>query len=510
MNKYFKKIICSNRIYDLVIQSPLEYAPILSNKYNNNLYFKREEQQPVKSFKLRGAYNMMLSLDKNQLNNGVITASAGNHAQGVALSAKHLGSKAIIVMPIVTPSIKVDAVKMYGAEILLYGDNFDEANKKAQEISKEKNLTFIHPFDHIDVIAGQGTISSEICKQWTNKNNIDYIFVPVGGGGLIAGIGLYIKELYPNIKIIGVEPEEACALKVSLDNKKKVRLNEIGTFADGVAVKEVGDLTFDICKDVVDDMVLCNTDNICQSIHDIFNENRVIMEPAGALAVAGAKKYIIENNLVNNNIICINSGANINFTTLKYISERSIVSEILLGVSIPEIPGSLRTFCSIIENRNITEFNYRFSNNKIAHIFVGIDTGEMIDTNKNHIKSDIVTNLRNSFFSVTDLSENELAKTHIRYKIGGNVDIDNEVLYRFEFPEKKGALIKFLDTMSEISNDKWNITIFHYRSDGSSIGKVLCGLSVPVKDETKFSIFLNQLGYKYICECNNHSYNIFL
>ena len=494
--------ILKTPIYDIVRQTNLDLAPLLSKTYKNNIHFKREDQQLVKSFKIRGAYQKICSLSSGKLNNGLIAASAGNHAQGVAMSAKHLQCKASIVMPTVTPSIKWKSVQNLDSNVILHGDNFDEAYKHAMYLADKHNYTFIHPFDEDEVIAGQGTIGMEICNQWNFKNNnLDAIFIPIGGGGLISGIGLYIKHLYPDIKIIGVEPENANAMKQSLDSNKIVELNKIDTFADGVAVRKVGYNTFNYCKEYVDEIIECSTDEICEAIQLIFEECRTIMEPAGALSLAGLIKYININKTFNQNYISILSGANMNFTRLRYISERSNNTEILLAVSISEKSGSLKNFCTILDSPDITEFNYRYSDNENAYIFVGINTNN---------KNKLLQKLNDNGYNYKDFTDNDLAKTHIRYQVGGKTNNDfNEVIYRFDFPEKQGALLEFLTKLSNISNNQWNITMFHYRNSGASIGNVLCGLNVPLKDMSIFQIFLNKLEFQYYDETNNNAYKIF-
>lgn len=494
--------ILKTPIYDIVKQTSLDHAPILSQLYNNNIYFKREDQQLVKSFKIRGAHQLISSLSQKQLSSGLIAASAGNHAQGVALSAKHLNIAATIIMPTVTPSIKWKSVKTLGANVILKGDTFDDAYNYALQLADEKKYTFIHPFDHEDVIAGQGTIAMEICKQWNfRQNELHAIFVPIGGGGLISGIGYYIKKLYPNIKIIGVEPIHANAMSQSIRENKRIELNNVDTFADGVAVKKVGEHTFNYCKQYVDEIIECTTDEICESIQLIFEETRVIMEPAGALSLAGIIKYIKNNNCEHLNFISVLSGANMNFTRLRYIAERSIKDEVLIAVKIHETPGSLREFCTLLESPNITEFNYRYSDTNNAYIFVGIHTNN---------KQLILNKLTDHNYMVVDLTNNELAKTHIRYQVGGQINSSiNELLYQFDFPEKQESLLHFLTQLSNISNNKWNITLFNYRNTGSSIAHVLCGLNVPKHDIPKFKIFLNELGYTYNNETNNPAYKLF-
>ena len=494
--------ILKTPIYDIVKQTSLDHAPILSQLYNNNIYFKREDQQLVKSFKIRGAHQMISSLSPSQLKNGLITASAGNHAQGVALSANQLKINAVIIMPTVTPSIKWTTVKNLGANVILKGDTFDDAYNYALQLANEKKYTFIHPFDNEDIIAGQGTIAMEICKQWNfRQSELNAIFIPIGGGGLISGIGYYIKTLYPNIKIIGVEPINANAMNQSIRENKRVELNHVDTFADGVAVKKVGEHTFNYCKQYVDEIIECTTDEICESIQLIFEETRTIMEPAGALSLTGIIKYIKHHNCKNLNFVCLLSGANMNFTRLRYIAERSIKNEVLIAVKIPETPGSLKEFCTLLESPNITEFNYRYSDITNAYIFVGIHTN-----NKQHI----INKLTDHKYVTIDLTNNELAKTHIRYQVGGKTNSSmNELLYQFDFPEKQESLLHFLTQLSNISNNKWNITLFHYRNTGSSIAQVLCGLNVPPTDISKFNIFLKKLGYTYNNETNNDAYKLF-
>ena len=494
--------ILKSPIYDIVKKTSLDYAPIISQIYNNNIYFKREDQQLVKSFKIRGAYQKICSLPKDDLKNGLITASAGNHAQGVALSAKHLNCKAIIVMPVVTPSIKWKSVQSMNAEVILKGNNFDEAYSHALELSSKNGSNFIHPFDDEEVIAGQGTIGMELCNQWNFKShNLDAIFVPIGGGGLASGIGFYLKTLYPNIKIIGVEPCNANAMKQSLNMNKIIKLDKIDTFADGVAVRQVGNIPFKYCQQYVDEIIECTTDEICESIQLIFEETRSIIEPAGALSLTGLINYIKINQLKNKNFVSILSGSNMNFTRLRYIAERSTKDELLLCVKIKEKPGSLKEFCTLLNSPNITEFNYRYSDKRNAYIFVGINTCE---------KNEVISKLKMNQYETIDISENELCKTHTRYQIGGKIDNSiNELLYRFDFPERQGALLDFLSNLSDVSNNKWNITLFHYRNTGSSIGNVLCGLNVPKQNTYQFKQFLKNLEYQYVEETNNSAYKLF-
>ena len=485
--------IIKSPIYNLVKKTSLDKCLLLSKKTNNNIFLKREDQQLVKSFKLRGAHQYISSLSQDNLDKGIIAASAGNHAQGVALSAKSLNCKSTIIMPIVTPSIKWKSVKELGSDIILHGDTFDEAYAFALEKSNKENLTFVHPFDDENIIAGQGTIGLEIINQFDFRNNkIDAIFIPVGGGGLISGISYFIKHFYPDIKIIGVEPENANAMQKSLNNNKLVELDYVDTFADGVAVKKVGSLTYEYCKKYVDDIITCSTDEICIAIQDIFEENRIIAEPAGALSIAGINKYIEKNKCINKNFIGILSGANMNFTRLRYIAERSIKDEYLFTVQIDEEPGSLQKLCDILNNYNISEFNYRYNNKNKGIIFIGILTN-----NKNKL-----LNILSKNYKILDISNNKLAKEHTRYQIGGNY-LDEELIYMFEFPEKQGALSNFLLKMSDVSNNKWNITIFHYRNNGASIANVLCGLNVKKKDYKIFNKFINNLGYNNKCVNKN-------
>ena len=497
--------ILKTPIYNIVKKTELQYASILSEKINNNIYFKREDQQIVKSFKIRGAHQFISNLSKCDLNKGVIAASAGNHAQGVALSAKHYNINSTIVMPIVTPSIKWESVKKLDSKIILYGDTFDEAYNFAKDMAIDNNKIFIPPFDDINIIAGQATIAMEICNDWdfTNKN-LDIIFVQIGGGGLIAGISKYIKELYPNIKIIGVESIGATSMSTSIKENKITTLDYIDTFADGVAVKTIGTIPFDYTKKYVDDIIQCTNDEICEAIQYIYEENRTIVEPAGALSTAGLLKYCKQYNLTNKNVISILSGSNVNFTRLRYIAERSVQNEILLSVKIPEEPGSLHKFCNLLESPNISEFNYRCSDNSNAYIFVGIYLDDFAN------KIDIINKLNKNNYKTIDISDNELAKNHIRYQVGGKCNIySKELLYSFEFPERQNALLDFLIKLSKISQNKWNITQFHYRNSGSSIAQVLCGLHIPESDITLFEKFLNNLSYNYKNETDNIVYKQF-
>ena len=502
-DNYIERILRA-RVYDVAMESPLEPAQRLSRRLGNTILFKREDLQPVFSFKLRGAYNKIAHLSESVAKRGVICASAGNHAQGVALAAKRRGIPAVIVMPQTTPDIKVNAVRDLGGEVVLHGDDYDSAFEHAQSIVRERNLAFVHPFDDPDVIAGQGTVAVEIMRQANNE--VDAIFVPVGGGGLIAGIALYAKYLNPKIRIIGVEPVDAAAMHDSLRAKKRVVLDRVGIFADGVAVKKVGEETFALCREYVDEIVLVDTDEICAGIQDIFEDTRSIVEGAGALAVAGIKKYCALNGWRDKRIVAVNSGANMNFDVLRYVAERSDVGqarEVLLAVEIPEHPGSFLKFCELLGQRAVTEFNYRFGTKERAQIFVGF----AVSRGKEE-RDEVIGKLRAAGHGVTDMTDNEMAKLHVRYMVGGHVNggVASERLYRFEFPERKGALLKFLQAVGA----RWNITLFHYRNHGSDYGRVLAGIDVPTSDTGEFLDHLNLLHFSYSDETNNPAYRIFL
>ncbi len=501
-DNYIERILKA-RVYDVAIETPLDHAPRLSHRLDNRVMLKREDLQPVFSFKLRGSYNKIAHLSESVARRGVICASAGNHAQGVALAAQRRGIPAIIVMPQTTPSIKVSAVRNLGGEVVLHGDDYDSAYEHAQTIVRERNLAFVHPFDDPDVIAGQGTIAAEILRQ--SRGDLDAIFVPVGGGGLISGIAVYAKYLNPKIKIIGVEPVDAAAMHDSLRARKRVVLDRVGIFADGVAVKKVGEETFRLCREHVDEVVLVDTDEICAGIQDIFEDTRSIVEGAGALAVAGLKKYVALNQWQGKRLVAVNSGANMNFDQLRYVAERSDVGqarEALLAVEIPEKPGSFLKFCELLGSRQVTEFNYRYGTRERAQIFVGFAI-----VNKQE-REEVIALLRGAGYGVTDMTDNEIAKLHVRYMVGGHVNgnVANERLYRFEFPERKGALHKFLQAVGS----RWNITLFHYRNHGSDYGRVLAGIDVPPSDNTEFLDHLNVLHYSYSDETNNPVYRIFL
>jgi threonine dehydratase len=498
---YLERILRA-RVYDVAIESPLELAPALSRRLGNRLLLKREDLQPVFSFKLRGAYNKMVNLPRDKLARGVIAASAGNHAQGVALAAQKLGCRAVVVMPVTTPRIKVDAVAARGARIILHGDSYDQAYAEAMRLKRKQGLAFVHPYDDPDVIAGQGTIGMEILRQC--EGPIDAVFVPVGGGGLVSGIAAYLKHLRPGVKVIGVEPDDADAMTRSLEAGRRVQLEHVGLFADGVAVKEVGKETFRLCRKLVNEMVRVDTDEICAAIKDVFEDTRVVLEPAGALAIAGAKAWVERHGARGGTLVAVASGANTNFDRLRFVAERAEVGEhreAVLGVTIPERRGSFRRFCRALGGRNITEFNYRMSDPREAHIFVGVTVQDRNEA------AGIVRALRRADFRTLDMSNDEVAKGHMRHMIGGHSALArDELLYRFEFPERPGALIKFLTAM----NPTWNISLFNYRNYGADYGSILVGLQVPRREMGDFRRFLARLGYPASDETRNPAYRLFL
>jgi len=487
-------------VYDVAITSPLEPAPILSAALGHRVWFKREDLQPVFSFKLRGAYTMMARLGADALARGVVAASAGNHAQGVALAAGRLGCRAVIVMPVTTPAIKVEAVRRLGGEVRLHGDAFDDAAAYARQVAEAEGLTPIPPYDHPDVIAGQGTVAMELLRQ--RPRGLDAVFIPVGGGGLIAGMATCIKRLQPSIRVIGVEPADSDCLSQALEAGHPVRLDHAGIFADGVAVRQVGELPFRLCRDTVDEMVRVGTDEICAAIKDVFAENRTVLEPSGALSVAGLRKWGASRSGLD--LAAILSGANLNFDRLRFVAERAGSGEhreALFAVTIPERPGSFKAFCELIGPRPITEFNYRYSHATTARIFVGIQVADRSET------EGLLATFRAHGLGAMDLSDNEMAKLHLRHLAWGfTPDPELERVYRFEFPERPGALLRFLTRMSR----GWNITLFHYRNYGSDLGRVLAGMEVPREDEAAFAVFLEELGYAWTDEKDNPAYRFLL
>jgi threonine dehydratase len=499
---YVRKILGA-RVYDVAIDSPLDTMPRLSKRLQTPVLLKREDLQPVFSFKLRGAYNKMSGLPRAALDAGVICASAGNHAQGVAMSAKLLHTKATIVMPRATPEIKIDAVRSRGGSVVLHGDNFDEAYAHARKLEAEKGLVFIHPYDDCDVIAGQGTIGMEILRQ--HPDPIEAIFVPIGGGGLAAGIAVYTKFLRPDVKVIGVEPEDAASMQAALRAGRRVILDRVGFFADGAAVKQAGEETYRLCRKHLDGVITVNTDEVCSGIKDIFEDTRAVPAPAGALSLAGLKKYVEEGGGKGGALIAINSGANMDFDRLRHISERAEIGEhreALLAVSIPEHPGSYRRFIKLLGKRSITEFNYRYSDPREAHIFVGVRLSQ-----GEREKQQIASMLAEHGYPVVDMSSNEMAKLHVRYMVGGRAPgLGNEVVLRFQFPERPGALLHFLDSLS----DRWNITLFHYRNHGADYGRVLAGIEVPPGERAELKRSLDKLSYPYWDETDNPAYRTFL
>ncbi|MFC5521322.1 threonine ammonia-lyase, biosynthetic [Polaromonas jejuensis] len=507
---YLKKILTA-RVYDVAVESALERAKNLSQRLNNTVLLKREDQQPVFSFKLRGAYNKMAHLNAAQLKKGVICASAGNHAQGVAMSAQKLGTRAVVVMPTTTPQLKIDAVKAWGAEVVLHGDSYSDAYAHSVLLEKKRGLTFVHPFDDPDVIAGQGTIAMEILMQLQTlgSSRLDAVFVAIGGGGLISGVANYIKAVRPEIKVIGVQMNDSDAMMQSVGAKKRVALNDVGLFSDGTAVKLVGEETFRISRELVDEFISVDTDAVCAAIKDVFVDTRSIVEPAGALAVAAIKQYVATHKTRGETYAAILCGANMNFDRLRFVAERAEVGEereALFAVTIPEERGSFRHFCELIGElpggpRSVTEFNYRINDAAQAHVFVGLTTSAKGESSK------IAANFSRHGFKALDLTHDELAKEHIRHMVGGHSALaKDERLLRFVFPERPGALMKFLSSM----RPGWNISLFHYRNQGADYGRTLVGLQVPKADNKAFKAFLDTLGYPHVEETDNPAYRLFL
>ena len=498
---YLEKILNAN-VYDVAIESPLDIAANLSQRLDNKLLLKREDLQPVFSFKLRGAYNKMSKLSAHEFKRGVIAASAGNHAQGVALAAQRLGARATIVMPVTTPQIKIAAVTGRGAQVILHGESYSDAYTHAVELGKKRTLTFIHPYDDPDVIAGQGTVAMEILRQC--REPIHALFIAIGGGGLIAGISAYVKRLRPEIKIIGVQPVDSDGMAQSLRAGKRVTLSHVGLFADGVAVKQVGKETFRLAQQYVDDVILVDTDEICAAMKDIFQDTRSIVEPSGALGVAGAKKYVETTGIRGMTLGTVLCGANMNFDRLRFVAERAELGEqreAVFAATIPETPGSFRHFCELLGNRNVTEFNYRYSDATEAHVFAGIEVTSRTEKDK------ILATLKHNKIQTLDLTDNEMAKLHVRHLVGGRAPgLKHERLFRFEFPERPGALMKFLSSMGQ----DWNISLFHYRNHGANYGRVLVGMQVLPGQDRAFKRFLNQLGYEYWDESQNPAFKLFL
>ncbi|MGC4084462.1 MAG: threonine ammonia-lyase, biosynthetic [Vicinamibacterales bacterium] len=494
--------ILNSRVYDVARETPLDAASSLSRRLGHRVLLKREDLQPVFSFKLRGAYNKIVRLSAEARARGIIAASAGNHAQGVAYSARTLGLRALIVMPQTTPQIKVDAVRALGAEVVLSGDSYSDAKAHCDQLAADTGMTFVHPFDDRHVIAGQGTVGAEILRH--SREDLTAVFVPVGGGGLLAGIAGYIKALRPDVRVIGVEPFESDAMYRSLAEGRRVRLDHVGIFADGVAVREVGELTFAVARQTVDEVVRVSNDEVCAAIKDVFDDTRTIVEPAGALGVAGLKRWAARHDTRDDTLVAVLSGANMNFDRLRFVAERAEVGEAreaLVAVTIPERKGAFREFCGALGRRVVTEFNYRLSGRQQAHIFVGCATHSRQDADA------LVAQLRRQGYDAVDLTDNEMAKLHVRHMVGGHApDVAHERLCRFEFPERPGALADFLDALA----GRWNISLFHYRNHGADFGRVLAGLEVDASEFGAFEEFLDRLGYPYVLETGNPAYRLFL
>jgi len=501
LNDYLRKILTA-RVYDVAIETSLELARNLSKRVHNQVLLKREDSQPVFSFKLRGAYNKLAQLTREQRDRGVICASAGNHAQGVALGAKRLGCKAMIVMPVTTPHLKVDAVKALGGTVILHGESYSDAHAHALELEQQHGLTFVHPFDDPDVIAGQGTIAMEILRQ--HPDPIEAVFVAIGGGGLISGVAAYIKAVRPEIKVIGVQMNDSDAMIRSVKAGKRVSLAEVGLFSDGTAVKQVGVETFRLTRELVDDFITVDADAVCAAIKDVFQDTRSILEPAGALSVAGAKQYIEKHQLKGHTLVAIACGANMNFDRLRFVAERADIGEdreALLAVTLPEERGSFKRFCEVIGPRSVTEFNYRISDEKTAHVFIGVATAQRGES------ATLAASFNRQGFRTIDLTHDELAKLHLRHMVGGRSELArDERLYRFVFPERPGALMKFLSSL----HPDWNISLFHYRSTGADIGRIVVGMQVPRQDKKAFKDFLSTLNYPCVDETDNPAYRLFL
>ena len=500
-DKYIKRIL-SARVYDVSLETRLHHAPQLSRRLDNTVLLKREDEQGIFSFKCRGAFNRIYRLNRETPLQGVVAASAGNHAQGVALAASKLGISAVIVMPQTTPVIKVDSVRGLGGEVILHGDDFGAALDYALTLVEQRGFPFVHPFDHPDTIAGQGTVGVELCRQ--HPGPLDVVFVPVGGGGLASGVCAYMKYLRPEVKIVGVEPIDAASMHDSLKADERIVLDEVGLFADGVAVKQVGKHCFEVCREFLDEVILVSVDEMSAAIKDIFNETRTLTEPAGALAVAGMKRYVREHGISGKTLIAINSGANINFDRLRHVAERVEIGEsreALLAVTIPEEPGSFLRFCNTLGQRGITEFNYRYSGRNNAQVFAGVQMagGEQE-------RGELISQLEAGGYHVLDMTHNDTAKLHLRHMIGGHADVPQERLYRFVFPERPGALPRFLTAMGK----RWNITLFHYRNHGAAYARVLVGMTLPKGEEQQMSEFITSLGYKAEEESGNEAYSLFL